>query len=57
MIGHHKLVLVIGINDIDALFNKKKPLFSLLFGIKVYLSIGTNMESLNNLFSFYDWVP
>ena len=57
MIGHHKLVLHKGINDIDALVLEEKLIFTPFFRIKVCLSIGTNTDSRNNLHSFHNWAP
>ena len=56
MIGSHKLILLIGISDIDALV-KEKLLFPPYFRVKVHLSIGTNTDSHNNLLSYCDWAP
>ena len=55
MFGHHKLVVFMGINDIDALVLQKKSFFSTIFRIKASLSIQTNTDSHNNLFPFHDW--
>ena len=51
-IGHHKLVLLIGINDIDALVSQEKLFFQPFFRIKVHLSTRTNIDSHINLFIF-----
>ena len=57
MIGHHKLIPRIRINNIDALVSSKKLFFPPFFRIKVLLSVRTKMDSHNNLLSFHDWAP
>ena len=57
LIGHHKLILLIGINDVDDFISFKKFFFQPFFRIKVHLSITLNKDSHSNLFSFHDWVP
>ena len=56
MIGCHKFRLLIRINELMLWFHKKNSLYA-IFRFKVYFSIGINMDSHNNLFSFNDWVP
>ena len=55
MIGHHKHVLLVGINDIDAFGIIRKTSLITFFRIEVHLSIGINIDSHNNLPSFQDW--
>ena len=57
MIRNHEHILLVRINDIDALVSWEKLLFSTNFIIKVYLSIGINTDSHNNLLSYNDWAP
>ena len=57
MIGHHKNILFIGINDINALVSQEKHHFPLFFGIKVCLSIKINTDSQNNPLTFHDEEP
>ena len=52
LIVHHKLILHIGMNDIDALVSQEKLLFPLFFGIKLLFSIGTNSDSYSNSYLF-----
>ena len=53
-IGHHKLILLVGMNDIDALVSEEKIFFQLFFSVRVHLSIETNMDSLYNVLSILD---
>ena len=54
MIGNHKHILLIGINDIDALVSQE--LFFLpILELKFNLSIRINIDSQNNLLFFNDW--
>ena len=53
MIGHHKHILLIRINDNDAIFHKKNFSFD-IFTINVHLSTKMNMNSHNNHLSFND---
>ena len=50
MIGHHKLILLIGKNDIDALVSYEKLIFPSFFSVKVHLLIETNTDSHSNSF-------
>ena len=52
MIGHHKLVLLIRMHEVDALLWQEKFFFQ---PAKVHLSNETNLDSDNNLHSFPDW--
>ena len=54
MIGQHKLILIIRINEIDALVSKEKLLFPSFFRVKFQLLVGTNTDSLSNL--FFSWL-
>ena len=51
----HKHMLLIGINDIDALVPKEKISLIIILRIEVCLFIGINIDSHNNLLSFRDW--
>ena len=53
-IWHHKLILLIGINKIDALVSEEKLFFPSFFSIKVHLSIGASTDSQSNILSFQD---
>ena len=55
MIRHHKFILFIGINVIDALVSLEKLFFPPLFITKVHFLIRTNMNAHCNLLSFHDW--
>ena len=54
--GHHKFILLIGINELRLWLHEKTSL-STIFRIKVHLSLGRNMHSHNNLLFFQDWAP
>ena len=47
MIGHHKLVLLIWINDIDALVSFEKQFFLPFLSFKVHLLIRSEIDSHN----------
>ena len=55
MIGHHKHILLTGINGIDALVSLKKHHFPPFLELKVIFSIGLDIDSHNNLLSLHDW--
>ena len=57
LIRHHEFIILVGINDTDALVSYEKNSLSTIFGIKVYFSTGINVDSHNNLLSFNDWAP
>ena len=55
MIGNHKHILLVGVNDIDTLVSKKKTSLVTNFRIEVRLSIRINIDSYSNLISIHDW--
>ena len=52
MVRHHKHILLVGINGINALVFIRTIFLSTIFRIEVRLSIKKNMDSHNNLLSF-----
>ena len=52
MIGHYKHILLIGINDFDALVLKKKLLFLPVLEIKLIFQLGTTWIHIIISFSF-----
>ena len=52
MIGHHKHILLVGIDDIDTLAWFEKLFFPPFFGLNVILLIMANMEACNSLLLF-----
>ena len=55
MIGNHNHILLVRINDFDALDSQEKLVFPPPLEFKFRLSIGKNMDSHNNFLSFRDW--